>query len=205
MNLVERNIPADWSVKPGAEKNIKWSVPLGSKASGGPIVYRGKIYVGTNNQKPRNPNIKGDKSVMMCFRESDGKFLWQAVHDKLAVGRVQDWPRLGICSKPVVEGNRLYYVSNRCEVICASTDGLAGGKNLGTQDEKYKGPLDADIIWRLDMIKDLGVFVHNQAVCSPLIVGDTLFVVTGNGVDQSHANIPAPNAPSFLARQQEHR
>ena len=74
----------------------------------------------------------------MCFRESDGKFLWQAVHDKLAAGRVNDWPEEGICSSPFVEGNRLYYVSNRCEVICADTEGFLDGKNDGVQDENYK-------------------------------------------------------------------
>jgi outer membrane protein assembly factor BamB len=30
-------------------------------------------------------------------------------------------------------------------------------------------------------------------------VGDILFVCTGNGVDESHYNIPAPKAPSFFA------
>jgi outer membrane protein assembly factor BamB len=98
----------------------------------------------------------------------------------------------------VVEGNRLYFVSNRCEVLCCTTDGLAAG-NEGVQDEKYKEKTDADVVWRLDMIGELGVFPHNLATCSPLIVGDTLFVITSNGVDENHKNIPAPDAPSFLA------
>jgi outer membrane protein assembly factor BamB len=54
-------------------------------------------------------------------------------------------------------------------------------------------------VWKLDMIKELGVFPHNLATCSPMIVGDVLFVITSNGVDEGHINIPAPNAPSFLA------
>ena len=32
-----------------------------------------------------------------------------------------------------------------------------------------------------------------------LIVGDILFIVTANGVDETHINIPAPEAPSFIA------
>ena len=198
VNLVEKDIPTKWDVKKG--QNIKWSVNLGDKAYGGPIVAGGKIYVGTNNngEPPRDPSIKGDKGILMCFRESDGEFLWQAVHDKLPAGRVNDWPNEGICSSPIVEGDRLYYVNNRAEVICADTEGMANG-NQGVQDETYKGPKDADVIWRLDMIGELGVFPHNLAVCSPLIVGDTLFVVTANGVDEGHINIPAPAAPSFLA------
>jgi outer membrane protein assembly factor BamB len=43
------------------------------------------------------------------------------------------------------------------------------------------------------------VFPHNVSSCSPLIVGDKLFVATSNGVDWSHLNIPAPFAPSLIA------
>jgi outer membrane protein assembly factor BamB len=35
--------------------------------------------------------------------------------------------------------------------------------------------------------------------CSVTAAGDILFVCTSNGVDESHINLPAPNAPSFLA------
>jgi outer membrane protein assembly factor BamB len=199
VNLVEKDIPDTWSVQPGSEKNLKWAVDLGSKAYGGPIVHRGKIFVGTNNNNPRDPAIKGDKGVLMCFRESDGKFLWQLVFDKLPAGRVNDWPEEGICSAPVGDGDRIYFVNNRGEVICATTEGLAEGRNIGVTDEQYKGKGHGDIVWRLDMIRDLGVFPHNLATCSPLIVGDTLFVITSNGVDEGHINIPAPAAPSFIA------
>ncbi|HXG12026.1 MAG TPA: PQQ-binding-like beta-propeller repeat protein [Gemmataceae bacterium] len=198
VNTIDRNIPSEFSVEEGNYKNIKWAVDLGSKAYGGPVIAGGKIFIGTNNNNPRNPKITGDKGIIMCFRESDGKFLWQAVHDKLPAGRVNDWPEEGICSTPFVEGNRLYYVSNRCELVCADTEGFANG-NQGVQDEKYKSDIDADIIWRLDMIRELNVFPHNLAVCSPLIVGDLIFVVTANGVDEGHINIPQPKAPSFIA------
>lgn len=196
VNTIDKKMPTTWDV--GGDDNIKWSVALGNKAYGGPIVAGGRIYIGTNNENPRNKAITGDKGVLMCFNEADGKFLWQAVHDKLPAGRVNDWPEEGICSSPIVEGDRLYYVNNRAEVVCADVNGMANG-NQGVQDETYKGPDDVDVIWRLDMIGQLGVFPHNLAVCSPLIVGDTLFVVTANGVDEGHINIPAPSAPSFLA------
>ena len=99
----------------------------------------------------------------------------------------------------MVEGNRIWYVSNRCEVVCATTEGLAAGNVGPFKAEQYRSNIDGDVVWMLDMMKDLGVQPHNLAVCSPLIVGDTLFVLTGNGVDEGHINIPAPNAPSFLA------
>jgi outer membrane protein assembly factor BamB len=183
VNLVEKNMPTEWSNAPGKEKNILWSAALGSKAYGGPTMGSGKIFVGTNNNRPRNKEIQGDKGVLMCFRESNGEFLWQIVRDKLEAGRVNDWPEEGITSAPVVEGNHIYFVTNRAEVVCVNTD----------------APDPSKFVWSLDMIKDLGVFPHNLATCSPLIVGDLLFVITSNGVDEGHINIPAPNAPSFLA------
>jgi outer membrane protein assembly factor BamB len=211
VNLVEKNMPDKWQVENARKKhkaeNIKWTAKLGSKSNGAPTIAGGKIFVGTNNNGLRNPRdaekkgeklIPVDKGVIMCFRESDGAFLWQAVHDKHPAGRVVDWPDEGICSSPYIEGNRIWYVSNRCELVCADVDGLYNG-NQGMQDEKYKDKTDADFIWVLDMMEDLGVFPHNLAVCSPVIVGDTIFILTGNGHDESHENIPAPKAPSFLA------
>ncbi len=203
VNLTDQNVPVEWDVK--AKQNVKWVARLGSKAYGGPVVAGGKVYVGTNNAAPRNTRDTDknkrpvDLGIIMCFRESDGSFLWQAVHDKLPSGQVNDWPHEGICSTPVIEGNRIYYVSNRCDVVCADTEGFHDGKNDGVQDEKYKDKTDADIVWRLDMMEELNVFPHNLAACSPLLVGDLIFVVTANGVDGDHATIPSPKAPSFIA------
>lgn len=195
VNPVERNLPTQWNITTG--KNIKWSVQLGGQAYGGPVVAGGKIYIGTNNNTPRNPRHKGDKGILLCLRESDGKFLWQAVHDKLPFFS-NDLAEQGIASTPSVDGNRVYYVSNRCELICADTEGLANG-NQGVQDEQYQDATDADILWRLDMMQELGVNPHYLAVSSPLVVGDLVYVVTGHGHDETHSNVPNPQAPSFLA------
>jgi outer membrane protein assembly factor BamB len=48
------------------------------------------------------------------------------------------------------------------------------------------------------MIGKQSVFPHNLSVCSPLVVGENLYVVTANGVDLNHIDIPNPEAPSFL-------
>ncbi|HVK13262.1 MAG TPA: PQQ-binding-like beta-propeller repeat protein [Gemmataceae bacterium] len=189
---------------------VKWKETLGSRAYGGPIVAGGRVYVGTNNENPRNDRDRGkaseddpkgppiDKGIVMCFDEKTGKFLWQMVHDKMESGQVNDWPREGVCSTPVVDGDRVYYTSNRCEVVCLDATGMANG-NDGFQAEKYKTPTDGDVLWSYDMYKELKVFPHNMTDCSPLIVGDLIFVVTANGVDENHANIPFPEAPSFIA------
>src|SRR5688572_6733093 len=81
VNSKEKGIPSSWDLK--TKKNIKWTAALGSQSYGNPVIAGGKVLVGTNNGAERNPRVKGDKGIVMCFRESDGKFLWQAVHDKL--------------------------------------------------------------------------------------------------------------------------
>ena len=48
--------------------------------------------------------------------------------------------------------DRIYYVNNRCELICADVNGFLDGKNDGVQDEEYKGPTDADIIYDLHQV-----------------------------------------------------
>jgi outer membrane protein assembly factor BamB len=198
MASAEKNLPTKWDLATG--QNVKWVADLGSQSYGGPLVAGGKVFVGTNNEGHRNPKITGDKGVLMAFNASDGKFLWQAAHVKLKAGKVNDWPLQGICSTPAVEGKRLYYVSNRDELISADTEGLRDGKNDGPfTTETDAGETDADFIWKLDIIGEFGVYPHNQSASSPLIVDDLVYVITGNGVDEGHINIPSPAAPSFLA------
>jgi outer membrane protein assembly factor BamB len=189
------NLPEKWDAD--KKENVKWITELGSQSYGNPTLAGGKIFLGTNNGGQRNPKIEGDKGVVMCLNESDGAFQWQLVHDKHPAGRVVDWPEQGICSSPYIEGDRIYYVSNRCELVCATVGGLKAG-NVGVTDEQYKDPTEGDIIWKIDMMAQLGVHPHNLAVCSPIVVGDLLYIVTGNGHDESHENIPAPQAPSFI-------
>ena len=292
------NIPVEWEVgefdrngkwiKDDAV-NIKWVAQLGSQSYGNPVVANGHVYVGTNNGAgylKRYPAAV-DLGVLVCFDEEDGKFLWQHSNEKLPTGRVHDWPLQGICSAPLVEGERLWYVSSRGEVVCLDTNGfhdgeddgpvtedvgrlfdiakgddpeqdelagildaLANGKVNGALREQFdavgmevpadakvafdgknyqvtftpqsgvprelrlepSGPRlsafkvlnaddkdEADVIWRLDMMKDLGVSQHNMCSCSVTAAGDMLFVNTSNGVDEGHVNLPAAGAPSFVA------
>ena len=194
----ESGIPRTWDVKD--KTNIKWVAEIGSQSYGNPVVAEGKVYLGTNNELLRDPEQDGDRGVVMVFNEADGEFLWQITHPKLAAGRVNDWPEQGVCSSPAVKDGMVYYVSNRAEVLALDAEGFMDGENDGPyKDEEHVSETDGDIIWSLNMYDDLGVFPHNMAATSPLIVDDMLFVNTSNGVDESHVNIPSPRSPSFLA------
>ena len=114
----EKGLPTTFDAETG--QNIKWVAELGSQSYAGPVVAGGKVFVGTNNQHMYNEKLKGDRGNIMAFDAETGKLLWQSAHPKLPQGRVNDWPLQGVCSTPMVEGDRLWYVSNRAEVICAA-------------------------------------------------------------------------------------
>jgi serine/threonine protein kinase/WD40 repeat protein len=379
-----KNIPASWDVgdraslnaahdwrsgrPPAGSKNIKWAVPLGSQTYGNPVVANGRIFLGSNNGAgylTRYPS-EVDLGVLLCFEEETGRFLWQHSNEKLPTGRVHDWPLQGVCSTAVVDGDRLWYVSNRGEVVCLDTEGFHDGEDdgvpleapagdwvpvfqvptklhahhellrkafaeagvelpryfrvtraaekngwlLGAYERRgvrsefvalyelqfdagalraYKldaqgdrasnaeifarddalfpqlarGEIDellrseflsagvtlsesarlepgaadgdwsisaklfdrtrtfrlklegetltctkqlstddldeADVVWKFNMMTELGVSQHNMANCSMITVDGMLLVCTSNGLDESHINLPAPDAPSFMA------
>lgn len=194
-----KDLPDSWDLTTG--ENVLWASPLGSQTYGNPVVANGKVFVGTNNnfgylkRYPKNVDL----GVLVCFDEKTGKFLWQASSPKLPSGRVNDWPQQGICSTVYCEDSRMWYVTSRGEVMCLDVEGFHDGKNNGPfKAESNENKDEADIIWRFDMMGTLGVSQHNMCSCSVTAWGDWLFVDTGNGVDESHINIPAPKAPSHL-------
>jgi outer membrane protein assembly factor BamB/predicted RNA methylase len=210
------NGPIDWHVgtfdrgtgkwDSSRAKNVKWAAKLGTQTYGTPVVAGGQVYVGTNNGAgylPRYPsNI--DLGCLLCFRESDGEFLWQFSAEKLASGRVHDWPMQGMGGPPLVEGERMWIVSNRWEVLCLDTQGFRDGENDGPyRDERIQHASEADVVWKLDLIGQLGVHPHPAGMgpdrrCSIAAWGDRIYIVTGNGVDESHIRLPTPQAPSLV-------
>lgn len=192
-----KNAPVSWDAQ--SKKNIKWVSTVGSQAYGNPVVAGGMVFIGTNNEGMRDPKQPGDRGVLMAFRESDGEFLWQHTSEKLAAGRVNDWPYQGVASSPFVEGDRLYYVSNRAKLTCIDIKGFSNGNDGPFKEEKFTGPKDADVIWEFDMMEEVGSHPHNLANSSPVSYGELIYVSTSNGQDESHVNIPSPRAPSIIA------
>jgi outer membrane protein assembly factor BamB len=193
-----KNLPSTWNIE--KKTNVKWVAALGSQSYGNPVVAGGQVYAGTNNEGLRDPKQGGDRGVLMAFDEKTGDFLWQATHEKLSAGRVNDWPYQGVCSSPAVEGDLVYYVSNRAELMCLDAKGFRDDENDGeVKDEKFKGKFDADVVWKYDMVEEIGDHPHNMANSSPVIWGDLILVSTSNGQDESHVNVPSPKAPSMIA------
>jgi len=182
----EHGAPIEWDVKTG--RNIKWRATLGSIAVSEPIVADGLIWIGTNNDSPRDSTLNGRGGVLACFRERNGEFLYQHV-SIVTNRRTADF---GVTGSPMVEGDRLWFVSTAAEILCLDTTTL----------RRAEGRLKP--VWRLDMLGDLGIYptvdiMGGKGMCS---IGssyrDYIYVITGNGVDWSRSNIPAPSAPALV-------
>jgi outer membrane protein assembly factor BamB len=210
---------------PATGLNVKWSVKLGTQTYSTPVVAGGRVLIGTNNDRPRDPQHKGDCGVLMCFSEKDGAFQWQLLVPKRGPSLFLDWPHTGLVSPCSVEGDRVYLVSNRNEIMCLDLAGMAngndgpyrdegrhmvvekGGESLASdspvdeemnQDALVVNNTDADIIWLLDMDREFGVHQHDAAHCSILVDGPYLYACTSNGVDDTHKGFPSPDAPSLV-------
>lgn len=144
-------LPSSWNIgkfdrrsgewdKTKAE-NISWFARLGSQTYGNPVVADGRVFVGTNNgagHLKRYPS-KVDLGCLLAFNEQDGEFLWQHSSEKLITGRVHDWPLQGICCAPMVEGDRMWFVTSRGEVRCLDTNGFYDDEDDGqvTDEEAF--------------------------------------------------------------------
>jgi len=192
---------ATWEWKGGPQaQNILWVAPLGTQSYGSPVVAGKYVLCGTNNGRgylERFPK-ECDLGCLLCFSRTDGRFVWQYGAEVLPDSN-QNWPEQGLCSTPLVEGNRVWVVSNRGCVVCLDLEGFHDGENDGPfAQESSTGPNDADVVWEFDMINRLGVSPRYMTSSSVTAAGDLLFVTTSHGTNEK-GQVVHPEAPSFLA------
>lgn len=190
--------------------NINWSVPIGSEGYGTPVISGGKVLIGANNANPRDPRHEGDRGILLCLNESDGSLCWQLVVPRIEGDRHNDWPMIGICSPPTIEGNRVYILTNSSQVLCLDLNGQEDGNDGPFQGENwFMAPTghfsyeitskDADIIWSYDLRLELGMCPHDSPQASILVDGNYLYLNTCNGVDYKHLETACLSAPSLIA------
>ena len=122
MVSAEKNPPTDGTSRPKQEHQV--GAKLGSKAYGNPIVANGMVFVGTNNEAtydPKYTNPDGtaiDGGVLMASTRRPANSSGRSTSPSSPAGRVNDWPGEGLCSTVYAEKNRIWYCTNRCEVVC---------------------------------------------------------------------------------------
>ena len=176
-------------------KNVKWAAKLCQAIYSTPAVAGGKVFIG--GQQP-------GLGLLMCLDEKTGKLLWQwqgparkvpAYIDGFLIGISPNPEALGVCSTPIVDGDRVYFVTHSFKVMCLDVNGQPSGPETGR----------ARVVWEYDLWDQLGVFPCDAANGSPAINGDLLYVQTSNGVDRNMGaakeqkrKIPAPKAPNLV-------
>ncbi len=195
---LEENPPVDWDVgkfdrktgKYSGSRNVKWTARLGSQSISAPVVADGLVWVGTNNDGQSGLDKKEDASLLMCFRESDGKCLYQYVSPRLKPVRSRDEYRAPLGCSPLVEGSRIWFATNRCETVFLEIGPLKRGEG------------EPKVAWKVDMIEALGAepiatVMGPHRTCSIASYKDWIYVVTGNGAKRD-GQVAAPKAPSLV-------
>jgi outer membrane protein assembly factor BamB len=204
-------------ILPETTENVRWVVKLGTFICGNPTVADGRVFVGTDDASLQgDTRLKRTKGGMVwCLDEKTGQTLWRLPVPARPKERLPDnahygQQNLGVCSSPTVVGNRAYVVTSSCEILCLDVKGQADGNDGPFQDESQYiagaknppaplGKTDGDIIWKYDLVDDLGVCPHDVAACSVLVDGDILYCTSANGVNHDHTFCLHPDAPSFIA------
>lgn len=121
--------PQGAGIKMETTKNVKWVARLGGLTCSTPTVAGGRVFIGT---------MREEQGVFLCLDEKTGKTLWQWVAAARPVPATIDGRRfefgrfpkqLGICSTAAVDGDRVYIVTQRLEVLCLSTSGRPKGSS----------------------------------------------------------------------------
>ncbi|MCX5684924.1 MAG: PQQ-binding-like beta-propeller repeat protein [Planctomycetota bacterium] len=209
--------PQGGGIKMETTQNVRWAARIGAMTCSTPAVAGGKVFIGT---------MRDDLGLLLCLDEATGKPLWQwvgAVRDVPALidGRRCEFTRfprqLGVCSSPAIDGDRLYFVDQRLNVLCVTTAGkpksakFAAAKPAaekpaepakpaeGNAKEKSgkapapkvqwpEGPGEADVVWEFDLW-NFGIRPSDACDCSPVYDDKFVYVISANGVDrQAEAN-----------------
>ena len=202
-------LPAD----PGAVKPL-WELKLGTHQYSIPTVDRGRIYVAANDDgMVRSGYTPTEGGMLACIEQATGRLLWQLASPRFMDGVKPpyhfDQFACGICSGPLVDGDRVYVVTGRGEILCADRNGQADGNDGPFVNElgymvipnsvpAKLEPTDGDIRWLYNMVTELDVAPHDVCGSTLLVVDDLLYACTSNGIDWKHEQVVRPDAPSLI-------
>jgi outer membrane protein assembly factor BamB len=190
-----------------------WELKLGSHCYSIPTIDRGRIYLALNDAGLDRPGVKPTGGgLVLCVEQATGALVWQLPVRRFFDGikppyHFDQW-NCGVCSGPVVDGDRVYVIGNRGEVLSLDRLGQANGNDGPFQNElEYMGltdpgarlqPSDGDIIWRYDLLREVGINGHDVVGSTLLLHGDLVYVCTSNGLDDRHDKIPKPLVPTLI-------
>jgi hypothetical protein len=110
---LEKNAPTEWDVGRFSRRtekwvdkgrNICWTADLGVGVYASPVISEGLVWMGANRTQLGE---KPGAALLRCFRESDGKLLWEYESPRLQGPSRRDPPWHGLSCSPSVQGDSL--------------------------------------------------------------------------------------------------
>jgi len=195
-------------------EDLLWEIKLGTHQYTIPRIDGGQVFIGINDRNLKHPVLqRTGGGIVMCLEQATGEMIWQLAIPRYMEGKnppyhFNHW-ECGVCSRPAIDGKRLYIVGSRGDVLCLDRNGQVDGNDgpFLRETEYMEVPpnsgyeltaADGDIIWQFDMVKNLSVVPHDVCGSSPLLRGDYLYACTSNGMDHTHKNVANPSAPSLI-------
>jgi len=172
-------------------RNVRWKADLGFGVYASPVIADGLVWIGANSRDLENPQGEREAALLRCYRESDGKLLYEYISPRLDGDSHRDPPWHGLACSPSIEGDRLWVFTNRCEAVCLNIAPLKQGSGK------------PQLVWKTDL-KELGIYVRPLwmwpgrmcSVSQPF--RGRIYLTLPNGADDVGLNVPAPEAPSLV-------
>ncbi len=105
------------------------------------------MYIGTNDIALKHSAVKRTGGgILMALDPATGKMIWQMPIPRYMEGtkapyHFNQW-KCGVCSSPALDGNRLYIVGPRGDILCLDRNGQADGNNGSFQKEIHRSQGD---------------------------------------------------------------
>jgi len=189
---LEQNPPVEWDVESG--KNVRWKARVGSIAFADPVVAGGLVWIGSNNWRPQTTAETREAATLLGFREHDGLRVHEHVMPPLQ-GPLYRLGALGLNGSPLVEGEHLWFVTARAEVVAWDLRPLYRGE--GPPTERWK----RDLIEEFDVYPRMAFMADGKLCSIAASYRDRLYVVTANGAAPmwpEGSPMPSPEAPSLI-------
>lgn len=175
----------------------QWTSPLCGDC--GPIaVTEDAVILGTRSEDAKFGEVR-------CLDRTTGALRWLAQFPRGE--RYRDNPTFGVRSRPLIADGRVIVFTNRGDLACLDLDGFADNTDEGVADRKdVNDKTAADLIWRRDLVAELGVFKRCEFEMGlpsphPTRVGERFVCATENGTKHNfhwlpeYPKNPSPNAP----------
>lgn len=142
----EKNLLKEW---PDGGPEKLWVATDAGKGNSSALVCDGFIYTAGLTEDEQHEQLT-------CFK-TDGTKVWQVTYGHAWTKSFQETR-----STPIIDGDRLYMVSNMGELVCLDR-------------------ADGKILWTIDYWKKYGITPNDQGICEHPLIDDGKIVVTTCG------------------------